>query len=58
MPFSRPQSDSAHTQEGTGLGLALSKSLIELHGGSIVVDSKVGIGTCITVRFPPRRLVA
>lgn len=39
---------------GAGLGLAVVKSLVELHGGSIDVDSKVGRGTLIKVRFPER----
>lgn len=40
---------------GTGLGLALSKELIELHGGSINVASKKGKGTTVTVTIPLSR---
>lgn len=45
--------------EGTGLGLSISYGIIERHGGSIVVQSKVGEGTTFTVRIPiePRGLV-
>jgi PAS domain S-box-containing protein len=43
--------------EGTGLGLPLTKNLIELHGGSLELESKVGLGTTVTVRFPPTRTI-
>ncbi len=38
--------------QGTGLGLALTKQLVELHGGSIKVSSEVGVGSVFTVRIP------
>lgn len=38
--------------EGSGLGMAISKQIIELHGGSIVAESQLGSGTCITIEFP------
>ena len=43
--------------EGTGLGLPLVKSLIELHGGDFKLESEVGIGTTATIRFPKDRVV-
>jgi PAS domain S-box-containing protein len=44
--------------DGTGLGLPLTKALVEQHGGTLDLQSKVGIGTTATVRFPAIRVVA
>ncbi len=44
--------------EGTGLGLPLAKALVELHGGVLDLQSQVGVGTTVTVRFPAERIVA
>jgi PAS domain S-box-containing protein len=42
--------------EGAGLGLSIAKSLVELHGGSLLVESGVGLGTQVTVCLPAVRL--
>ena len=44
--------------EGTGLGLPLTKALVEQHGGSFEVRSQLGEGTNVTVRFPGHRTVS
>jgi signal transduction histidine kinase len=55
-PFHQVDSALTRAYEGTGLGLPLSKTLAELHGGSLELQSEVGVGTTVTVRFPAGRL--
>ena len=52
-PFGQADVDTTTEGQGTGLGLPLVKSLIEVHGGSIEIDSRRGGGTCVTLTFPP-----
>ena len=56
-PFGQVGDIYSRTFEGTGLGLPLVKSLAELHGGSLSLESQPGKGTTVTVRFPPERTV-
>ncbi len=56
-PFQQIDSSLNRRHEGTGLGLPLSKSLAEMHGGSLDLQSQVGVGTTVTVRFPAERVV-
>jgi len=55
--FGQVDSGLARKHEGTGLGLPLTKGLVELHGGTLEIESKKGRGTTVTVRFPPERTV-
>lgn len=46
------RADSARSSEGVGLGLALVKSIMDLHGGSAQIESTPGRGTTVTLSFP------
>jgi len=48
------RADSARSSQGSGLGLALVKSIMDLHGGAAVVESEVGHGTTMTLTFPSK----
>ncbi|MCB9990381.1 MAG: PAS domain-containing protein [Rhodospirillales bacterium] len=51
-PFEQAASHYTREHEGTGLGLSITKDLVELHGGSMHIDSTVGVGTSVTIRLP------
>jgi signal transduction histidine kinase len=46
------RAESSRSSDGAGLGLALVKSIVELHGGFATVQSEVGHGTMVTLKFP------
>lgn len=57
-PFGQVDSALSQKFEGTGLGLPLAKSLVELHDGTLELESQVSSGTMVTVKFPSERLTA
>ncbi|MDF1793623.1 MAG: ATP-binding protein [Thalassobaculaceae bacterium] len=56
QPFEQMTDMTRRGQEGTGLGLSLSKALVEAHGGTLAIDSMVGEGTIVTLWLPPARM--
>ena len=46
------RAESSRGSDGAGLGLALVKSIVELHGGSVNIQSEIGRGTTVTLSFP------
>jgi signal transduction histidine kinase len=57
-PFGQVDSKVRRKQEGTGLGLPLARQLVELHGGTFVIESKINVGTTVTFVLPPERMIA
>jgi signal transduction histidine kinase len=55
-PFQQIEADLSRRYEGTGLGLALAKTLTELHGGTLEVESELGRGTVVRLRLPALRV--
>lgn len=55
-PFVRLRREDQHYVEGTGLGLAVTRAIVQLHGGRIDVNSGPNLGTEFIVEFPPFRL--
>jgi signal transduction histidine kinase len=55
--FSRVEDQSTKSIEGTGLGLPLTKMLVELHGGRLSIESTLGKGTTVLSYFPASRVI-
>lgn len=55
--FGQVDSGHHHKHEGSGLGLPLTKGLMELHGGTLEIDSLEGYGTMVTATFPKDRVI-
>ncbi len=58
QPFGQVDNGLDRKYDGTGLGLPLAKSLVELHGGRLTLASAPGRGTEVRIVFPGRRLIA
>ncbi len=56
-PFAQVDSRLAREYDGTGLGLPLTKGLIDLHGARMKIRSRLRKGTSVSVYFPPAMLV-
>jgi signal transduction histidine kinase len=54
-PYFRTDSAVRGGISGTGLGMGIARDIVVAHDGAILVDSEVGLGTTVTVRFPRRR---
>jgi signal transduction histidine kinase len=57
IPFGQNHNKMAGRREGTGLGLPLAKAMMELHGGTLTIESQPLHGTAITLGFPASRVV-
>jgi len=57
-PFGQVDSSLARKYDGIGLGLPLTRQMVELHGGRLDLDSVVGHGTTVTIVLPAWRLVS
>jgi signal transduction histidine kinase len=57
QPFTQVDGGLNRKYEGTGLGLPITKSFMELHGGSLVIESEPGQGTSASLVFPADRVV-
>jgi two-component system cell cycle sensor histidine kinase PleC len=57
-PFGQVDGSRTRWREGTGLGLPIAKALVELHGGTLSIDSRKGEGTSVAICLPPSHLVS
>jgi len=55
--FGQVDSGFSRKYDGSGLGLPLTKEMVELHGGTFSVESALGLGTKVTLVFPEDRVV-
>ncbi|QYF88354.1 ATP-binding protein [Brevundimonas sp. PAMC22021] len=55
QPFEQVEGQHSKTTQGTGLGLSLTKALVELHGGALTIESELGAGATVSFELPVRR---
>ncbi|NBX66251.1 MAG: PAS domain S-box protein [Proteobacteria bacterium] len=53
LPFGQVQDPRVNAGQGTGLGLPLARTMVELHGGSLNISSKLDVGTTVSFTLPP-----
>jgi two-component system cell cycle sensor histidine kinase PleC len=56
--FGQGSNSIKSAEQGAGLGLPIAKNLIDLHGGTFTLKSKLRIGTEVIVTFPPERVMS
>ena len=56
-PFIQADASISRRYGGTGLGLAISRKLMELHGGTLTIESILGDGTTVRASFPAARII-
>jgi signal transduction histidine kinase len=56
-PFYQVETVLVRKRGGTGLGLPLSRKIMQLHGGTLTLESNLGVGTTITLTFPASRVI-
>jgi PAS domain S-box-containing protein len=56
-PFFQAHSKITRIAGGTGIGLTVTRSLVELHGGTLTIASRYGEGTCVTITLPLSRVL-
>jgi two-component system cell cycle sensor histidine kinase PleC len=56
--FGQGSSSIKSAEQGAGLGLPIAKNLVDLHGGTFTLRSKLRIGTEVIITFPPERVMA
>lgn len=58
QPFGQVHHEDTKNHEGTGLGLPLTKRLVEAQGGKLLIESEPDIGTTVKVEFPKDRVAS
>ena len=52
QPFFQARAAYDRKYDGTGLGFSIVKGFVDLHGGTTQIESRLGEGTCVTIRLP------